>query len=375
MNLLEIGLKLKAENIQSFIDDFLKIDDIVISDIQLHDDMILINKIKYKSILSLSLGLKIERVEDGIVSIIVKKLKAINIPISVMPVNFILKIILGKLNIPGVYSDGKQICIDLKTILKEYNVDFLALSIKDIQITKEDINIVIDDIDFNIENLLSKNQKKKTNNSNTTVEEIRGEVQELKQEIENLPKVEKEIEYVNNINQVNDIDENYNYHQYVYDGPVFDKNSKGYFNQYSRVRNKVYKEKFKDLNKETIGKIVFALPDIAVLCYRLLRDKRISKSLKILVGFTVTYLLSPWDFFSKKDGMFSSIFSKIDDGLLLIFTLSKIFTSIDINILKSHFEGDEEILNFLIDMFDVLYEFLGIDRINKIYAVVEKFVR
>ena len=108
---------------------------------------------------------------------------------------------------------------------------------------------------------------------------------------------------------------------------------------------------------------------------RLLRDKRISKSLKILVGFTVTYLLSPWDFFSKKDGMFSSIFSKIDDGLLLIFTLSKIFTSIDINILKSHFEGDEEILNFLIDMFDVLYEFLGIDRINKIYAVVEKFVR
>ena len=370
MNLLQIGIKLKAENIQSFIDDFLKIDGVTISDIQLHDDMILINKIKYKSFATVSLGLKIERVEDGIVSITVKKLKAISIPISVIPINFILKIVLSKLNIPGIYSDGKQISIDLSTIFKEYNIDFLALAIKDIQITKEDINIVVDDINFDLDSLISKNKSK----NEKIKEEVSEDIHRIKDEInsgikelkENIEEFEKESIVDKFVDQ-----EQYYDREYVYNGKPFDKKDKGYFNEYTRFRKRIYNEKFKNIDKDLLGKIVFALPDIAVLCYRLLRDGRVSKSLKILLGFTVAYLASPWDLFNNKN----TIFNKIDDGLLLVFTLSKIFTSVDINLLKNHFDGDNETLYFLIDIFDVLNEFLGIDKINKIYTVVEKFVR
>ena len=166
MNLLQVGVKLKAENIQSFIDDFLKVDGVVISDIQLHDDMILINRIKYKSFGTISVGLKLERIEDGVLSITIKKIKAISIPISVVPVNFILKMVLNKVNISGVLCDGKQIKVDLSVLLEEFDVNFLALDIKDIQITKEDISVVINNVDLNMVELMNKSKKAPNQNDN-----------------------------------------------------------------------------------------------------------------------------------------------------------------------------------------------------------------
>lgn len=360
MNLLQVGVKLKAENIQSFIDDFLKIDGVVISDIQLHDDMILINRIKYKSFGTISVGLKLERIEDGVLSITIKKIKAISIPISVVPVNFILKMVLNKVNISGVLCDGKQIKVDLSVLLEEFDVNFLALDIKDIQITKEDISVVVNNVDFDMVELMKKSKKISSQSENQTKQLMASDV--------------------NIVENNNLIDNGGNYQEFLGEFEVednfteenlFSRESKTYFSEYSRIRDNLYNEKFKKLDKELLGKIVFILPDIGVLSYRLLRDKRVKKGVKILLVFTLIYLINPVDIINEK----FSILNKIDDSLLLMFTLNKIFTSIDRRIIEYHFDGSEDTLDFLIDTFDLLNQFLGLDRINRLYTVFEKFVK
>lgn len=355
MNFLQVGVKLKAENIQSFIDDFLKIDGIMISDIELQEDMVMINKIKYKSFGSIGVGLKVERVEDGILSITIKKVRAINIPISVIPINFILKIVLGKIDIPWISCDGKQIKVDLFEIFDQFNLDFLALDVKDIKITKENVNIMIDNINFNMDNVKNKDKKVSNNGEENVIEKIEDEGTH-----ENLI-VEKDDQFDDNCDRKDNFGVKDN----------FNKNSKSYFNEYSRVRYRIYNGKFRNMDRELFGKIIFLLPDIGVLCYRLLRDKRVKKSLKILLTFTLIYLINPLDKINNK----FSILNKIDDMLLLVFTLNKVFTSVDKDILDYHFDGSKDTLDFLIDSFYILNQFLGGENINKLYTVFEKFTR
>lgn len=361
MNLLQVGIKLKADNIQSFIDDFLKIDGINISDIRLRDDMILINKIKYKSFGTISIGLKFQRIEDGILSIAIKKLKAINIPINVFTVNFILKMVINKLNIQGISCDGKQIKIDLKRTFKEFNLNFLEVDIKDVQITRESINVTLGNVDINMMKLIDNSKKS-----------ISQECEMDTQNVENSVKYNAVSINENIIDNLENTENGKEYRKFFTDNSTgFGRDNKGYFSEYSRFRNKIYNSKFKQTNKIILGKIVFIMPDIGVLCYRLLRDNRVSRGIKVLIGFTIFYLLSPVDFINKK----FSILSKIDDGLLLVFTLNKIFTSVDREILNYHFEGDNDTIDFLIDSFDLLNSMLGMNNIDKLYNVFEKFVR
>lgn len=357
MNLLQVGVKLKAQNIQSFVDDFMKIDGVSISDIQLHDGMVLINKIKYKSFGTLSVGFGIDRVEDGVVSISVKKIKAISIPINVMPVNLLLKIVLNKVNIAGIFWDESQIKIDLPTVFKEFGLDFLNLNVKDIHITEESIDLLVDNIDLNMKKLMD-NSKTKNNKSNSSNEE------DKIKNVESLPLLVEEIHEENFESNFRDHRENFEFSNEDF---CFQKN----FHQYSSFRENIYNSKFKETGKDLLGKILFLLPDIGVLSYRLLRDKRIKKTKKILIGFTIAYILNPFDKFNKK----FPVLSKVDDGILLIFTLSKIFTGIDRSILENHFDGSGDTLNFLIDTFDVLNQFMGLDRINRLYTVFEKFIK
>lgn len=353
MNFLEVGVKLKAENIQSFIDDFLKVDGLFISDIELKENLILLNKIKYKFFVPISVGIEVSRIEDGVLSIIIKQVKAISIPISIVPINFILKIILNKINMSWIICDGKQIKIDLKEIFDEFKLNFLALDIKDIKITEENVIIMIDNVDLNMSSLLK----------SYDISDEKDEMVDVKSENEKL-----------NIQTEPDKSEEIYFHcndAYTFneeDG--FNKSDRTYFNEYSRVRKNIYTENFKKVNRELIGKILFLLPDIGVLCYRLLRDKRIKKSLKILVMFTFMYLINPANFNKK-----FSILNKIDDAILLVFTLNKIFTSINREILEYHFDGERDTLEFLIETFDVLNQFLGGANINRLYTVFEKFTK
>lgn len=357
MNLLQLGIKLKSENVQSFIDDFMKVDGITISDIKLYDDMILINKIKYKSFGTIALGLKIDRVEDGILSITIKKLRAISIPISIITVNFILKMVLNKLNIPGITSDGKQIKVDLYVIFKKFNLDFIYLDIKDIQITEGSINIELGNIDLDLESILNnKNKEPKRDIKHGDQREAYN--------------VGQNIAIIYN-NDDEEIELDYKIEEDFMNYRGFSKEDRGYFSEYSRVRSKIYNEKFRELDREFIGKILFLLPDIGVLSYRLLRDKRVKKGVKAALIFTIAYLLNPFELINNK----FKILNRIDDGLLLVFTLNKIFTSVNREILEYHFEGDKETLDFLIDSFDILNELLGIDKINKLYTIFEKFIK
>lgn len=365
LNLSQIKISLKAENIQSFINDFVKVDGVMISDIKLCDDMILINKIKYKSFGAISIGLKLERIQDGVLSITIKKLKAISIPISVIPVNFILKMVLNKVDLPGVFCDGKCIQVDLGILLEKFEVDFLSLDIKDISINNESIDVVVGNLDFDMDNLIKKSKK----NEKPENQEQYNEVDAPKIKVVN--QIDFSSQRVNDYQSNYFIKENNEPQNFNYKESDFVEGNEAYFSQYSRVRNGIYNEKFENSSKEIFGKILFVLPDIGVLCYRLLRDKRIKKGLKILLVFTLSYLLNPFDVINTK----ISILNKIDDTLLLIFTLNKVFISVDRRILESYFDGSSDTLDFLIDSFDVLNQFLGGDRINKLYSVVEKFVK
>ncbi len=357
MNLLQVGIKLGPESIQSFIDDFVRIDCITISDIQLRDDMILINRIKYKSFGTLSIGLEIDRLEDGIVSISVKKIKAMNIPISLVPVNILIKMILSKSNIPGVVWNESQIQIDLRVIFEKFNLNFLSLNVKDIQITSESINVLVNNVDLNMNKLLETTKRKNRKDNDLYDNSLNT----------NLVNNDKKL-----ISESQNICEKFNDDfRAEHDCRDFDYGYEKHFQQYSRVRSRIYGIRFKNNENELLGKVIFLLPDVGVLAYRLLKDKRVRRTEKLLLVFTLSCLLNPFGGINKK----FPLLNKLDEGLLIIFTLSKIFSCVDKKVIKYHFDGSEDTLNFLIDIFDVFSQFMGLDKINRVYSVLEKFIK
>lgn len=87
-----------------------------------------------------------------------------------------------------------------------------------------------------------------------------------------------------------------------------------------------------------------ALPNLAKLLTRLMRDPRVPTRPKIAVGGVLVYLVSPVDLIPE---MVMPVIGQVDDILLISFALDRLVKAAGPSITAEHWDGDGDVLDII----------------------------
>lgn len=93
--------------------------------------------------------------------------------------------------------------------------------------------------------------------------------------------------------------------------------------------------------KEALGHIARAMPALAKLLFRLMKDKDVPLTVKVWIGGTALYIISPINFNFSGSRIFPfKILRYLDDIALILLTLQKSFRITPWEILEKHWDYD-----------------------------------
>lgn len=134
---------------------------------------------------------------------------------------------------------------------------------------------------------------------------------------------------------------------------------------YSDFRKKLLKKI--PAGRKNLGEYAFLLPDLYVLAYRLMKDKRVAKRDKVVLGVTFGYPLLPFDLLPDK----MPILGKVDDLALIFFGANHMLTKIPVPILVKHWQGELKTLKLLRDNLGTLVGFTPAKTLDQVYGMVD----
>jgi len=89
------------------------------------------------------------------------------------------------------------------------------------------------------------------------------------------------------------------------------------------------------------GDYLLLVPDMFILLWRLANDSRVSGKNKVLLGTGLAYYIFPFDFLPEA---FVGPVGYLDDLIFAVYVLNKMLMDTDIEILRSHWSGEEDVL-------------------------------
>ena len=99
---------------------------------------------------------------------------------------------------------------------------------------------------------------------------------------------------------------------------------------------------------------VLLLPRLVHLFYRLIRDPRVSRANKVLVGAAVAYVLSPIDIVPD----FIPLAGQVDDLFAVCIVLMRLIADTGENVLTEHWTGSESLIPWIHDVARISKRFL-----------------
>ena len=118
---------------------------------------------------------------------------------------------------------------------------------------------------------------------------------------------------------------------------------------------------------ESIIKYAMVLPDISVLFYRLLKDKRVSLRNKITVGAAIAYLVSPIDLLPD----FIPFIGQVDDIAIAFYALNSIINDVPEEIILENWQGEENIILLVREGLAYISTILGGQNIGKFIKYIK----
>ncbi len=91
---------------------------------------------------------------------------------------------------------------------------------------------------------------------------------------------------------------------------------------------------------------VLFLPRLVRLLFRLIRDPRVSKANKVLVGAAVAYVLSPLDIIPD----FIPLAGQVDDLFAVCIVLMRLIADTGENVITEHWTGSENLILWIHDV-------------------------
>ncbi|HEX6083953.1 MAG TPA: DUF1232 domain-containing protein [Thermoanaerobaculia bacterium] len=111
------------------------------------------------------------------------------------------------------------------------------------------------------------------------------------------------------------------------------------------------------------GEYLLLAPDIFVLLWRLINDDRVNAKNKVMLGSGLAYYIFPLDIMP--EGFLGPI-GYIDDLVFAVYLLNKLLTDTDVEILREHWSGRDDILDSIRNVLNAADNLVGSDIIGKI---------
>lgn len=315
MKISEVKVKLLGSDILGIINEFVKIEDLTLTNVIINNGIIL--KGIFKKGVKLEFAAEVELVEciQNKITVKIIKAKISNLGVFRIFRSIILKQLLKSLKKYGIYSKKDKVIINMNTVLKD--VPFVDLKIDEIFMKKSEIWIEASDVNISVYGDLVKNIEPEE----TDIEE------ENDFEIEISDKVE---------------------------------------DNYTKGRNII-----EDKLPESIKKYkdyIFILPDIISLIYRLLKDKRVKPKTKIIMSAAIGYVTMPKTIIPKN----IPFIGVIDEIGVIFFALNKVLQEIPLSIILENWQGQNELVLVLQQGTEYLSNFTKAENVEKLYSVIEE---
>lgn len=319
MQISNIDIKLSADDLMSFINDFVKIEGLEIKSLKIN------NKIEvegvFKKILALGFKATIDVLGLEGDNLIIEFSKAKLMSVGILkPFRKIgLKIALKGFKSQGILVKQDKILISYKTILGK--IPFLNLNFKELRIQENTLNVNLEKVDVQLSRL----------------KEPMVEI-EVREEIEH---EEKTDDYIMSID-VEKVEDMYT-------------SSREYVVKHIPEKAKDYKD------------YIMFIPDIVALIFRLLKDSRVPVKTKAVVGASLVYVSCPFDILPDKIPFIGTL----DDISVVFFALNRIINDVDINIILENWQGKNEFVVILRKTVDFFSGFTGANNLDNIYEVID----
>jgi uncharacterized membrane protein YkvA (DUF1232 family) len=111
------------------------------------------------------------------------------------------------------------------------------------------------------------------------------------------------------------------------------------------------------------GEYLMLAPDIFVLLWRLVNDKRVNSKNKVLLGSGLAYYLFPLDIMP--EGFMGPI-GYIDDLVFAVYLLNRMLIDTDPAILREHWSGSEDVLTSIQNVLNAADNLVSSDILGRI---------
>lgn len=315
MNISGVKVALTGEDLLSIANDFVKVDGLNLEKIEVEDEIKLYGSFSKGFTINFMVGIKLSRVENGIIHGEVSSFKIAKIKIFSLVRKAALKYALKSLEEKGIsYKEGKVV-INIKYLLKD--VPYVDLNISDIHLRQGILNVDLSNINVSLKGTLIKEVPEEENEEKEEVEEIN----------ENIEKVK---------------------------------------DYYSFGRD--YVEEKLPVKIKTYSDYLFIIPDMAALLYRLLKDKRVPLKTKLIISGSIAYIAFPTDIIPDN----IPFVGKVDEIAVAFFALERIISDVSINVILENWEGKNDIVLVIKNIIEYVVNFTGAKNVEKIYNFVEE---
>ena len=315
MNISGVKVALTGEDLLSIANDFVKVDGLNLEKIEVEDEIKLYGSFSKGFTINFMVGIKLSRVENGIIHGEVSSFKIAKIKIFSLVRKAALKYALKSLEEKGIsYKEGKVV-INIKYLLKD--VPYVDLNISDIHLRQGILNVDLSNINVSLKG--------------TLIKEVPEAEKEEKEEVEEINE---------NIEKVKDY--------------------------YSVGRD--YVEEKLPVKIKTYSDYLFIIPDMAALLYRLLKDKRVPLKTKLIISGSIAYIAFPTDIIPDN----IPFVGKVDEIAVAFFALERIISDVSINVILENWKGKNDIVLVIKNIIEYVVNFTGAKNVEKIYNFVEE---
>ena len=111
------------------------------------------------------------------------------------------------------------------------------------------------------------------------------------------------------------------------------------------------------------GEYLLLAPDVFVLLWRLINDPRVNAKNKVMLGSGLAYYIFPLDIMP--EGFLGPI-GYIDDLVFGVYLLNKLLTDTDVEVLREHWSGRDDILDSIRNVLNAADNLVGSEILGKL---------
>ena len=137
---------------------------------------------------------------------------------------------------------------------------------------------------------------------------------------------------------------------------------------YDRIRQRIHTYLKGKGKVAQSSEYLLLVPDLFMLLVRLAGDSRVSGANKVLLGSGIAYYIFPLDIMPEA---FLGPMGYLDDLVLGVYMLNKMLTDTDVEILREHWSGEEDVLLMIRRVLGAADHLVGTELIDRLKRMMK----